>query len=241
MSSAEWEPEAENWVRWARTPGVDAYWHYRDAFFDTILPPAGRRTLEIGCGEGRVARDLVAAGHRVLALDTSPTLLHYARAEDPASRYLAATGSTLPFPDGAFDIVVAYNALQVVDDMAATVHEAARVLELGGHLCFCIAHPVTDLGGFRGDAADAGFLVRRDYFERVRVEDAVERSDGATMTFRGWTYSLEAYAIALEDSGFAIEAMREPRPAQSAQGYERWHEVPLFLNVRARKGGASGE
>ena len=31
----EWDPEAENWVRWARTPDFDAYWYYRDAFFDS--------------------------------------------------------------------------------------------------------------------------------------------------------------------------------------------------------------
>ena len=169
-------------------PGVDAYWHYRDAFFDAILPPAGRRTLEIGCGEGRVARDLVAAGHRVVAVDTATTLLKYARAEDPSADYVAATGSRLPLTDGAFDIVVAYNALQVVDDMAATVHESSRVLEPGGHLCFCVAHPVTDLG--RYDETASGFVLRRDYFERVRVEEEAVRGDGATMTFRGWTYSL---------------------------------------------------
>ena len=42
----EWEPDADNWVRWARTPGHDAYWYYRDSFFDGVIPPAGRRTLE---------------------------------------------------------------------------------------------------------------------------------------------------------------------------------------------------
>jgi hypothetical protein len=30
---AEWESEAENWVRWVRTPGHDAYWYFRDSFF----------------------------------------------------------------------------------------------------------------------------------------------------------------------------------------------------------------
>ena len=81
----EWEPEAENWVRWARTPGHDAYWYYRDSFFDLIVPAPGRRTLEIGCGEGRVARDLAARGHRVTAIDTAHTLLRHAREDDPES------------------------------------------------------------------------------------------------------------------------------------------------------------
>jgi tRNA G46 methylase TrmB len=53
------EEQAQNWLAWARTPGHDVYWHYRSEFF-ALVAPAGRATLEIGCGEGRVARDLAA-------------------------------------------------------------------------------------------------------------------------------------------------------------------------------------
>ena len=35
-----WESEAANWLAWTRMPGHDAYWWYRDAFFE-LLPPAG--------------------------------------------------------------------------------------------------------------------------------------------------------------------------------------------------------
>ena len=86
-----WEAEAENWIRWARTPGHDAYWRYREAFF-ALVPPAGRATLEVGCGEGRVARDLAARGHHVTGIDSSPTLLHAARRPTPAG----ATSSSTP-------------------------------------------------------------------------------------------------------------------------------------------------
>ena len=72
---SRWEVEAENWVRWARTAGHDAYWYYSPSFFDQIVPPAGRHTLDLGCGEGRVTRDLKRQGHRVTSIDTSPTLL----------------------------------------------------------------------------------------------------------------------------------------------------------------------
>lgn len=234
MPDGEWEPETENWVRWARTPGHDAYWYYRDRFFDSTLPPPGRRTLEIGSGEGRVARDLIARGHRVTALDTAKGLVRQARHADDASDYLVAEGAALPFPGGSFDIVVAYNVLQVVADMMGTVEEAARVLLPGGHLCFCVAHPTTDLGRFLGDEHDAPYAIRSPYFESTRVEDTVER-DGLTMTFRGWTYTLEDYASTLEHSGFAIEAIREPRPDSSKSRYDRWTRVPLFMNVRAVK------
>ena len=232
----EWEPDAGRWVEWARTPGFDAYWYFRDHFFDDILPGAGHRTLEIGCGEGRVARDLCARGHTVVAIEPARTLARHAADADNVGAYVVAEGAALPFPDASFDTVVAYNSLQVVRDMPATVSEAARVLATGGGLCACIAHPVSDLGGFDDDGH---FVVRDGYFENRRVEDTVE-VDGYAMTFRGWTYALEDYARALENAGLQIAILREPRPSASGTKYARWRSVPLFLNFRAVKVAGAG-
>ncbi len=141
----DWEDEAENWVRWARTPRHDVYDLYSPTFFEEVVPPVSARTIEIGCGEGRVVRDLVERGHRVVGLDPSPTLLSYARRADEGSSYVVARGEALPFSDDVFDVVVAYNSLQNVDDLPRVVAEAARVLTPGGRFCVCIAHPMTDV------------------------------------------------------------------------------------------------
>lgn len=232
----EWETEADNWARWARTAGHDAYWYYRDAFFDLLASLPGGRTLEVGCGEGRVARDLTARGHQVIGVDSSPALVGYARREDPRGSYVVADGAALPFPNASSDLVVAYNSLQVVPDMSGTVREAARVLSPGGRFCFCVSHPITDVGRFGADDTDAPFLVRYDYFARRRIDDAVER-DGLRMTFRGWTYSLEDYVHALEHAGLLVETISEPRPATNAERYRRWNRVPMFLMARTVKRG----
>jgi SAM-dependent methyltransferase len=234
MSPGEWDAEAENWVQWARTPDFDAYWHFRGTFFDAVLPAPGTRTLEIGCGEGRVTRDLLARGHQVVATDSSEPLLRYAVASDSRGSHAVADGAALPFGDACFDVVVAYNVLQVVGDMELTVHEAGRVLGRGGCLCACVAHPVTDLGRFTEDDAGTEFAIRPDYFVRRRVDDTVQ-SDGHTMTFRGWTHSLEHYSRALEAGGFRIDVLREPVPPRTAEGFARWRVVPLFLMFRAVK------
>lgn len=132
---------------------VISCWYYRVPFFAHIVPAPGRQTLEIGCGEGRVARDLAARNHVVTAVDTSPTLLHYAQEADPNSRYVLADGAALPFPDGTFDLVVAYNALMDIADMPGAVREASRVLEAGGRFCVCVKHPFSDVGHFDGNIA----------------------------------------------------------------------------------------
>jgi SAM-dependent methyltransferase len=232
--SAGWEARAAEWLAWARTPGFDAYWRYRDAFFALVPPPAGR-TLEVGCGEGRVTRDLLDRGHRVTALDASPTLLRAAAEHGPGAEYVLGTAEALPFADASFGLVVAYNVLMDVDDMPAAVGEAARVLEPGGRLCMCVTHPFADAGGFAHDGDDAPFVVDGSYLGARRFHMRMERG-GRAMTFDGHAYPLEDYARALEAAGLAIEALREPPPGPPPRGdddWPRWRRIPMFLMLRA--------
>ncbi|HTZ10193.1 MAG TPA: class I SAM-dependent methyltransferase [Acidimicrobiales bacterium] len=232
-SRAAWEAEAEHWVRWARTPGHDAYWYYRDAFFAAVVPPPGPRTLEVGCGEGRVARDLTARGHRVLAVDASPTLLAHAAAADEAGRYLLADAAALPLGDATVDVAVAYNALMDFDDMPGAVAEVGRVLLPGGAFCICLTHPLLDAGTFDSDDDEAPLRLDGGYLGTRWFETTVRR-DGLAMSFRGWTHPLETYVGALGAAGFVIEALFEPRPAGADAG-SRWTRYPMFLHVRARR------
>ena len=231
-AAMSWEDQAENWLAWARTPGHDAYWSYRDAFFP-LLPAPGRRTLEVGCGEGRVARDLTARGHRVVGLDASPALLRHAAAADAGGHYVRADASALPFRDAAFDLVVAYNSLMDVDDMPGSVREAGRVLEPGGHLGFCVTHPFMEAGRFASREADAAFVVSGSYLGPRRPFEGTEERAGLEMTFRGWCYPLEAYARAFEDAGFLVETLREP--VDPRNGVRQGRRLPWFLMGRCVK------
>jgi 2-polyprenyl-3-methyl-5-hydroxy-6-metoxy-1,4-benzoquinol methylase len=74
-----WDSEAQNWVQFARTPGHD---HSHDetnmpALLD-LLPAPGRATLDVACGEGRVARQLRLLGHQVVGIDASPAMVQAA-------------------------------------------------------------------------------------------------------------------------------------------------------------------
>lgn len=230
----DWDQEAENWTRWARTPGHDAYWHYRDGFFDEIVPPAGRCTVEVGCGEGRVVRDLQKHGHRVVAVDRSRRLLHYAHDSDPSGLYLRANAARLPLADAACDLVVSYNALMDVADLSATVTEAARILEPGGRMCVCVTHPLSNAGNFLNSESESSFQISESYFGRRRFEGTFER-DEHTMTFRGWSMALEDYMRAFEGAGLLLEVLREPLPTDTSARFAPWHRIPMFLTMRLVK------
>ena len=231
MSREHWESQAANWAAWARRPNFDAYWRYSQAFFELVPPPRGR-TLEVGCGEGRVTRDLGQRGHKVTAVDAVQDLLKLAREADQDSAYLRCDAANLPFAAESFDLAVFYNSLMDIDDMDGALREAARVLRPGGKLCACVTHPIPDAGKFTSHDADSPLVIEGDYLGPRRwVHIPIER-DGLQMEFAGWAYSFEGYFAALERAGFAVEAVREPaRDPEDA----RWMRIPLFLMWRAVK------
>jgi SAM-dependent methyltransferase len=231
--STGWEDRAEAWIAWARKPSHDAYRHYRDAFF-ALLPPPGGSVLEIGCGEGRVCRDLRERGYDVSGLDAAPTLVEAAREADPDGRYVVGTAEALPFADGSLDLVLAYNSLMDVADMPLAVAEAARVLRSGGRFCACVVHPIVEAGDWTSRDDDAAFVIERSYFEERSYEVTFER-DGLTFTFASRSYPLTAYMGAVEHAGLLVEAIREPLPAPGAPGAARYSRLPMFLLWRALK------
>lgn len=238
MKRADWDTAAPNWIAWVRELADDAYHDYAPSFFDDVVPMPGRATLDVGCGEGRSARELRAAGHRVVGIDGSPAMTRAARDHDATGSYLVADAAALPFADGSFDLAVAYNVLMDLDDLEGSLQEIARVLELGGRLAACVLHPVAEAGSFEERAAGARFAIEDSYFGVRDYKLTFERR-GRSMTFSSTRYPLESYARALEGAGFAIERLREPRAPASAveadPSEERWTRVPLFLFLGAIK------
>lgn len=204
---------------------------HRDALF-RLLPTPGRRTLDLGCGEGRVARDLTLAGHLVVGLDRSPTLVASARGHTEPTAVVVGDAAELAIGDATVDLVVAFMSLHDIDRPAEALAEVARVLEAGGRAVVAVVHPLKGSGHFAGPRSQQRpFVIEGSYLAPRRYADEEER-DGLRMRFVSDHRSMQDWSSLIEAAGLLVEAIREvgsPDPA------DRWHGIPLFLHVRLRK------
>jgi len=227
-----WNEVSSQWISWARAPGHDSYWQFhRDAFL-SLVPAASGVTLDIGCGEGRLSRDLTALGHTVVGLDASFSLASAAAHHpDLATQALVADAAALPMRPSVIDAAVAFMSPQDIDEFETAIAEAARVLRPRGRLVLALVHPLNSAGKFTDVDGRTRFVISDSYFERRRLADDVNR-DGLAMTFHSEHRPLQAYTDAIADAGLLIERVvevREPDPS------DKWHRVPLFLHLRAVK------
>ncbi|KAG1252325.1 hypothetical protein G6F65_017968 [Rhizopus arrhizus] len=161
-------------------------------------------------------------------------MVEAARAADSADRYDVAPTQSLPYVDGEFDLVIAYNVLMDVDDVPAALREARRVLKPDGTLFISIVHPFRDRGRFTGPQADAPFVIDGTYYGREHF-DGKETRDGLSMHFAGWSLPLQDYMAALEAAGLAIVSLREPQPdAAPTTQLQQWTRLPMFLWIKAK-------
>lgn len=230
-----WEAQAGQWIRWVRSAEHDVYWGFRRDEFLRVLPPPGRLTVDIGCGEGRLARHLKTLGHRVIAVDSSPTLVAAAREADPAMDVRLGDATALPIEDAIADLAIGYMLLHSIDAIGSAVREAVRVLAPGGKLCLAIVHPMASTKWSGEMKAGASVTLTGDYFT-VRDMTQAFKHEGLTITLFRRHRPLESYFLALEEAGFVVEALREPDlPDAAAPQADR---RPRFLHIRASLVGA---
>lgn len=223
-----WDSDADAYhdVHGAYLGVADFVWSpesVREADARLLGSVGGKRVLEIGCGSAMCSRWLVGEGARPVAFDLSSGMLRHAR--DGAARtgidvpLVQADAQRLPFLDDSFDIAFsAFGAVPFVQDSAAVMSEAARVLRAQGRWVFATTHPTR--WSFPDDPGPDGLIATMPYFDRTPyVEFAADGS--ATYVEHHRTLGDRVREIAA--AGFRLVDLIEPEwPAGHTQLWGQW-------------------
>jgi SAM-dependent methyltransferase len=182
-----------------------------------------QRVLDVGGGNGNLARLLPALSMSCLLIDLSPSML--ALAPRPAVR---ADGARLPVADACVDAVAALYTLYHYDDPVEPIKEARRVLRPGGLFAACspsrdstpeLAGVLPDWGAFSTfDAEDSPAIVG-SAFSGPGDQVEVEKWDAPMHTLANLDYA----AAFLRSMGMS---------EQAAQAAAAGLDLPLTLTMR---------
>jgi SAM-dependent methyltransferase len=236
-NEAEWEANAQWWQR-EFTAGADP------EYTEQILPLMARhlagasRVLDIGCGEGQVARRVAETGAAVVGVDPAWSQVREARRRGGGPSYARARAEALPCRDASFDAVLVCAALEHVDEYATAIGEVARVLEPDGRFVLVLCHPLLQAPG-------SGWVDDRILGEQYWRVGSYLRPDrrfdevapGVHLLFHH--RPLSAYVHAMGTAGLVVTDMEEPSPPAQLIA-EHWDfsqaaTIPRVLLMRARR------
>jgi len=118
---------------WAERQEATARPMYEGAL-DALGPLAGRSLLDAGCGAGLALTLAAERGAMVSGVDAAAGLLTVARDRLPGADLREGDLEAIPFPDGAFDVVTAFNSVQYAADPVAALRELRRVCAPAGRV-----------------------------------------------------------------------------------------------------------
>ena len=210
-----WEKHAD-WWQDEFTDGVDA--EYEEQIIPLALDLlAGRdRLLDIGTGEGQIARRLLAAdADTVVGVDPTASQITEAVSRGGGPHYLRSSADALPFADDTFDGALACLVYEHIDAMEAALTECARILRPGGRFVFMLNHPLLQTPG--SGWIDDQWLDPPErywrigpYLQEASTVEEVQKDVYIPFVHR----PLSRYLNAMVDAGFVFQRMIEPAPPE---------------------------
>jgi 2-polyprenyl-3-methyl-5-hydroxy-6-metoxy-1,4-benzoquinol methylase len=96
----------------------------------------GKRVLDAGCGAGYGSAELAEVAENVTGIDIAPEAVDHARTHYalPNLVFEQASCTALPYGDGVFDLVVAFEVIEHLENWRDFLQEVRRVLAPAGQL-----------------------------------------------------------------------------------------------------------
>src|SRR4051794_39782395 len=192
-----------------------------------------RRVLDVGTGEGQVAR-LAIRGGAELVVGVDPTAAQVAVAVERGggAHYARAGAAGLPLPSGSFDVVVACLVFEHIEAVDEAIAEGGRVLVPGGRFLFFLNHPLlqTPNSGWIDDQIlEEQYWRIGPYLIEDRTIEEVEKDVFIPFIHR----PLSRYVNALAANGLLLTRMEEPAPPPGflarAEEYADAATIPRLL------------
>jgi len=245
-STEGWNRNADSWHRNFGENDPNRRDLLDPIILETLGDVEGRRILDAGCGDGYLSRKLAERRAVVTAVDCSPRMLAYARAEEerePLSiTYHNADIASMPFlANGSFEAVVTNNVIQDAADFEGAFREFSRILKPGGTYLHIENHPCfsTPVFGWVKDGEGKKLYRKVDrYFERGPFLVPWSPKSGMESTV-AWHRTLGDTVNSLISCGFRLSQLLEPEPPESWSTIypERLDaaRIPDFLVLVCRK------
>lgn len=234
---SEWEANARWWQEHF-TDGADPEYE------EQILPLvdahlAGRqRVLDVGCGEGQLARRIARLGAEVVGIDPTAAQIATAYARGGGPGYARASATALPIRSASVDAVVVCLVLEHLRRFEDAIDEIVRVLEPNGRFILFLNHPLlqTPHSGWVDD-----HILGEQYWRvgpyLAEDETLEEVAPGVRLPFIH--RPLSRYINVMADRGLLADHMDEPPPTPGfvarAPEYGAAATIPRLLVVGARK------
>ncbi|CAN5828940.1 class I SAM-dependent methyltransferase [soil metagenome] len=216
-------------------------------YVEQILPLAAellaghRRVLDVGAGEGQVARLATDVGASlVVGVDPTANQVTEAQKRGGGPHYARGGADFLPFGDAAFDAVVACLVFEHIEAVDVAIAEVARVLQPGGRFAFFLNHPLLQTPG-SGWIDDQALDPPEQYWRigPYLVEDhAIEEVDKDV--FIPFIHRpMSRYVNAMAAAGLTLRRMLEPAPPPGflarASEYSEACSIPRLLVLVAER------
>lgn len=207
-----WERHA-GWWQANFTEGADL--EYEEQILPLVcdLLHESDRVLDIGTGEGQVARRLARRSGLVVGVEPAAAQISEANRRNGGPMWARASAVSLPFSESSFDGAIACLVFEHIADLDRSILEVARVLRPGGRFVAFLNHPLlqTPNSGWIDDQ----ILDPPEQYWRVGpylVEslDDEEIQPGVVLPF--FHRPLARYVNSLVDANLVIRRMLEPAP-----------------------------